>query len=661
MEDYDGEKSKANINKNEPRQMSFSEYFYNNIDFMPILQESLDEMKKFINYITSKMKDINKEEKQNMFISEKIFEFMLKNSEKLGIPFFYQLVSDEQFKNILMNLFLDNIYTEQIKELLGKIIDIFNIDYKQREINNPIYSFYNECINCGILEQNDIKESEARESFTEEEMLFLEVISLKLNWMEYINIGLDEDVKSYFGQLLLYCEEHLIKIMGEEILPKSNIEFYKEKINEIKNFNNKKNQVKEKKTNLNKDNKKNTNFDDIDFYYESDEEEDEEIMTQEKIIEDIKELRKKDLQYRTYFYKDEVIKEDENEYIEYKNYKFPLGEKEKELERQFCAFLNTNGGRIYLGIDDSKTVKGVIAKQKLTNYESKIFDLVHKFRPKIEPKDYFKFYALPIKNKTNGKIINNLFIFKIVIKRGDPTELYYVNEKGLNIATRQAGQCPNLKASEIYEKIIERKNMKKLIQNQIKNGIIVDFDDPEPLINKKILENENLKGNWRGQINRGYKNNYYNRNKKANHKNNYNANYNNDNNKYNKNDNFHKNDNSHKNKNYNKNNNNFNNNTFHDSNIGFDKKKNKKKKKKNNKNNSIKVLITNIDKDVQEQNMIELFKSFNCKEIKLFQDQNGIRNGHIIFDTEEEANNFIGTFDGFTFGSKNISVKKAFY
>ena len=53
---------------------------------------------------------------------------------------------------------------------------------------------------------------------------------------------------------------------------------------------------------------------------DDDEEDDDEEKSQEEIIEDIKELRKKPLKDRTYFYKDELIKEDEDEYIEYKNY-----------------------------------------------------------------------------------------------------------------------------------------------------------------------------------------------------------------------------------------------------------------------------------------------------------------------------------------------------
>jgi len=137
MEDYPTEVNTISINKSDPKQLSFSEYFYNNVDLMPVLQESFEKMKNFISYVINQMRKIiqRKGEKQIMFLSEKIFQFIINNSEKLGIPFFFQLINEEEFKNILMNLFLDDIYTKQIKELLEKIIYIFNIDYKQREIN----------------------------------------------------------------------------------------------------------------------------------------------------------------------------------------------------------------------------------------------------------------------------------------------------------------------------------------------------------------------------------------------------------------------------------------------------------------------------------------------------------------------------------------------
>ena len=74
-------------------------------NLLPILNDSLKRMKEFITFIINKLKKNaeNKEDKQIMFLTEKIFKFMLNNSEKLGIPFFYLLVNENEFTNILMN------------------------------------------------------------------------------------------------------------------------------------------------------------------------------------------------------------------------------------------------------------------------------------------------------------------------------------------------------------------------------------------------------------------------------------------------------------------------------------------------------------------------------------------------------------------------------
>ena len=634
-----------------PTSFSFSEYFYNKIDLVPILEQSLEKMKKFIEFILSKLGKFceNKEEKQNAYLSEKIFDFMIDNSEKLGIVFFYQLLKEEKFINILINLFFEDIFIAQIKKLLEKIIYIFNIDYKHAEINNPLNSLYNDFINCGIIEQNDLKENEARESLTEEEKMFFELESSQILWEKYRKNGIEEDANNFLEDLLSGCEKLLDQIKEEEKLSPARIEYYNLKINEIKNFKNTKNKEEENKKNIKE---KNKNIFDIDFNFENEEEEEEEneeIKTQEEIKDDIRELRKKSLKDRTYFYKDELIKEDEDEYIEYKNYYFPLKEKQKELERQLCAFLNTNGGRIYIGVNDKKMVKGVVTNKKLSFYESIILNLTKNFYPKIDPKDYFKFYALPIKNNCNGKILDNLYIFKIIIKRGDPTELYSIfDNNGLNIATRQAGQCPNLKASEIHEKIIERKNMKKIPQNHIINDDIVDFNDPEPLINKKIIKNENKKEILFIPKSKDY--NWHNYYKKNNNKNN-------NNNKSNKNNNFKTNKNN-KNK-INNNNINYNNN-INDNFIGFEKKKNKKKKKKNeDKNKQVRLFITNIDKNAIVEEMNDLFKPFKCKNLEFYENQDN-KSAQMDFDKEADADDFINTFSGFTTGKNRIKLQKTF-
>ena len=645
------------ISKNEKPQMSFSEYFYYDIDIMPVLNESLDRMRKFIIFIIEQLKRLSekKEGKHIMFMSEKIFNFMLTNFNKLGLPFFYELFNKEEFKNILENLFLDNLFIQQIRQLMQNIIFLFNFDFDQKELDHPFESLYNDFVSLGIITKEDLENEEIRDSFSDEEILFLETESLKYSWKNFRHANEENTAKDFLENLLLFCENQLGKLIAEEEIPKSSIEYYREKIDGIINYKNKINQKNEKEIK-----EPNINF------YSSDEEEfeedvveDDDIKTPEQIKQDILEQRKKPLKDRTYFYKDEYIIFDENEYIEYKNYYFPLGlNQEKELQRQFCAFLNTNGGRLYIGINDQeKMVNGVLIKQPIKYYEDKIFKLASKFCPAFDPKKYFKFYAIPIKDNKNGKIKDNLFIFKILIKKGDPTKLYYIFSQGLNISTRQAGQCPNLKASEIYEAIIAKKNMKPQEQNenQINENNQIDFDDPEPLYNQRIKINELNKINKKQ------------RKKKKKIKNKINITNPNDINKdkdkdINTNDinnNKEENNNEHMNveNNYKYNANNTNKNENNNNNNEKKKKNNKKKKKKKG-NGLIIVEISNIDPKVDDKNMLVFFQEFHYKEIKFFIKQNGDKNGYLSFNYDEDADNFLSICNGMQFGNRQIKAKK---
>ena len=206
-----------------------------------------------------------------------------------------------------------------------------------------------------------------------------------------------------------------------------------------------------------------------------------------------------------------------------------------------------------------------------------------------------------------------------MIKKGEQTKLYYVFNNILNISIRQAGQCPNLKASEIHEKIIERKNM------EFKNNLIkeenLDMNDPAPFINQKIIDNENAKDNWRAQKLLRVKKHK----KKSNHKNANNENINIEN--------------------------------KIEEEKEFIPKKNKKKKKKNKTKGIFRVEVTNIDKNAAEKELIEFFKGFNCKEIKIFQDQNGNKNGYLMFDNEKDTDNFMDICLGMAVGGQNKNMK----
>ena len=508
-----------NYNENqkikEEKNIPFIDYLKTDKDLLPILNASMANQKQFVSFMIVELKKlIQKNSKTGNKIPEKIFQFLIKNYNALGIPFFYLLIKENEFsKNIIIDFFYDNKLKNEIISLIQKIIDIFNFDFAELEKNNLICEYFNELINCGIIEEKEITKNEKRLSLTEEEQLFIQLESFQFNIIQSKEIGynVENDISEFFSNELGSYEEKLNSLE----LTNASLEFYQEKLEEIKNYKNKKlmdyeeekdenqnlekiNNDNEKNNNIKSKNKKKNNNDakeidinnniKLNFIYKDKDEE--EINTPEKIIKDIKELRKKPLKKRVYFYKDELIFEEENQYNEFKKYYFPLDDKKKfELARQFCSFMNYKGGRLYIGITDTnRIIKGVLINMNLSYYENKLFSLVENFYPKVNAKEFLKLYAIPIKNNQNGKIIHNLFVLKIIIKKGDPSILYSMSDNGLISSIRLYGQCANLTAEEIHKEIIERNKYKK-IQNI---NIIEDEDDmndPYPDINSIIIDN----------------------------------------------------------------------------------------------------------------------------------------------------------------------------
>ena len=180
------------------------------------------------------------------------------------------------------------------------------------------------------------------------------------------------------------------------------------------------------------------------------------------------------LKDRTFFYDNERLIFGEDMFIEYKNYTFPFSDKNKEeFKKQICSFLNSKGGRIYIGISDDKVVHG-----NLLNYHEKdkntneIVNLTYDFFPKCRTKVDVTF--IPIKNKDN-KYIKNLYVIKIIVSQGDTDTLYSITNKGGFISyLRLKGQCALLTAEEIKKELINRdKNPEKPISPK-------EFNDPQP-------------------------------------------------------------------------------------------------------------------------------------------------------------------------------------
>ena len=173
--------------------------------------------------------------------------------------------------------------------------------------------------------------------------------------------------------------------------------------------------------------------------------------------EEMKKLKETPLKDREYLYKEEDLNDEEDEYTEFKNYYHPFNqEKIYELKRQYCGFLNNHGGRIYIGINDLRIVKGLhLNNDERDNIKKELLDYTNDFYPECRTNISVKF--IPIRNMQNKQIINSLYVIKINVMPGDPYQLYSLTNKDGFISTlRLPGQCINLTAEEIYTEIMKR-------------------------------------------------------------------------------------------------------------------------------------------------------------------------------------------------------------
>ena len=204
----------------------------------------------------------------------------------------------------------------------------------------------------------------------------------------------------------------------------------------------------------------------------------------------MKEIPLKD---RAYLYSGEDLNDEEDEYTEFKNYTLPFNqEKIYELKRQYCGFLNSHGGRIYIGINDLRIVKGLhLDNTQIDTIRKELINYINDFYPECRT-NKINVYFIPIKSKQTNQIINHLYVIKIIIMPGEPYHLYSLTNKGGFISTlRLPGQCINLTAEEIYPEIIKRGELLKRSDNNEENrkGDIKENIYEE--LNENINESEN--------------------------------------------------------------------------------------------------------------------------------------------------------------------------
>ena len=365
---------------------------------------------------------------------------------ELGISF-CDLINET---NMLKYYFNNFIYakTEVAKQILISFIQVFNFESKEKtplDILVPIISTYDQSYNELSINK--------RKNKTEIEEIYDEINST------YIKCK-DEDKSNIKKNLL----EKINKLEKKKTLSNSSIQYLREKIEAID-----KNVKLIELNNENSENNENNNiFNDINYFINN-------IQLSNNIenllfknfndfvAHETKSVERIPLKDREFLYKDEVLADEENEYTEFKYYSYPFSqEKIDELKRQYCGFLNSQGGRIYIGITDLRVVKGLILNYKQRDIlKNELVNYTYDFYPKCRI-DKINVYFIRIKSFHTKKFIKNLHVIKIIVWPGEPFNLYSLNNKGGYISTlRLPGQCLNLTAEEIHLEILKRAELLK--------------------------------------------------------------------------------------------------------------------------------------------------------------------------------------------------------
>ena len=233
------------------------------------------------------------------------------------------------------------------------------------------------------------------------------------------------------------------------------------------------------------------------------------------VNEEINKVKKIPLKDREFVYKDEELIDEENEYTEFKNYSYPFSqEKQDEIKRQYCGFLNSHGGRIYLGINDFRIVKGIHLDPKAKeSIKNDLINYTKDFFPACNI-DKINIYFLTVRHMKTNRIMHNLYLIKIIVMPGEPYNLYSIHNKGGYISSlRLPGQCINLTAEEIYSELMKRAELlkqkdiieqnKNKNQNQInefKEGMYEDFSEDTNLNDNEKKESESEEKNGKKRV-----------------------------------------------------------------------------------------------------------------------------------------------------------------
>ena len=471
--------------QNSNKTFFFSGYEINNIDFLiPLFKSSIKYQDDFIKEIETKLQDFISEAQSTIdnYLSDKNnFIVVLPSLIKiLGIPFAHNILNTNFLYN-LIGWFFDNAkmstkIEEKIKNIFDAYMDVFRFVVSNDKLNNIRESLTDFNL---IQKKEEIKDKDAKD----DEIIYENYYAL-LNGLKTLKeIGLDKEkvvelekkydtlkkeIKTYKYKNERKAENGLEK---NQINYKAEIEFFEGLLKDLDNYFKDLNKSKLK---INDNNF--IDYNEINF-------------EKNKIEENIPPLPP--LHDRTSLYLDEKLKERRNEFIEFKSYSFPLTKEYMEdIRRQICGFLNSRGGRLYIGINGENKVKGVALNSKARdNTRNSIVNLTHDFYPNCRL-DKVTVDFIPVKDRKTNKFINRRYVVKIKVLPGDPGLLYSMTTVGYNSTIRKNIQVYELNSTEIYKEIIDRDDKKSQNKDIIINKEL-SIKDPSPEININEDDEEN--------------------------------------------------------------------------------------------------------------------------------------------------------------------------
>jgi predicted HTH transcriptional regulator len=155
------------------------------------------------------------------------------------------------------------------------------------------------------------------------------------------------------------------------------------------------------------------------------------------------------------FILDKVLPIEETRHYEFKEVtsKNPVSTIKGMADQYAVAFLNSEGGRIFWGVRDNRTVSGIVLNASQRDEIRRVVgEKLTGIRPPIAPTAY-KIEFHPVRDEND--IVENLYVVEMAIPRPNNTDLYFTaKDEGW---IRIDGGKKRLTGPEMQQEILRRK------------------------------------------------------------------------------------------------------------------------------------------------------------------------------------------------------------